>query len=186
MLFPFISRQAGSARKLPSITSVFSALLVLGAMGALLIGLRNAREQRNVLRELRQRGHQVRPTAVDLNQSNGRHSSYSVSYRFLPDLQNANERARREKSNDPWIRGGHALSYDLYQTLALGNERIVTYLPEAPSINVIGEVTEERISQVGLRNPILWAAGIFLAITAVQGFRQLIMKRRRPAPEAVG
>ena len=87
----------------------------------------------------------------------------------------------REKNYHPWIWGGHRISGSLRAALERREQRIVTYLPEAPQINAIGTLSEERIAGEWRSNPVFAIVAICVGLMFLVAIaRRSIASHPRP------
>jgi len=164
----------------------------------LLIGsIKKEREVAWKLRLLQQSGRQVRATEVhtqETGQGPRELPSYYVRYRFLPLERNEDDegskgtdsatfpivtdQAMKEFLADtPWVWGEARISLDLKRTIEAGNERVITYLPDMPDINTIGQITNERISNEWKSNSDIQIAIIWLGVTPIVLLLTILRKK---------
>ena len=167
---------------------MLSVAALLAGFAALAWAASEERQRIAELHRLQREGHQVRALEVRFKESH-RGPTY-VSYRFVPlerqrflpvpklstqpvstqkweEEMKAVERwvADAPKYN-PYVWGSQRVSPALRESISLRDDRIVTYLPDAPGINAIGRLTDERIANEWRSNRIfLIAGGWILAFT---------------------
>jgi hypothetical protein len=178
-----------------SLNLLLAGLTFLAGLIALGWGVHQERQWAITLRELQRRGVQVRAAEVHIDNRSSHQGNY-VTYRFLPvgrpemlpqprfnpatqpdgsidadqtieQMRQMQEWSQKALHYHSWIWGECRISSATRDDIAAHGDRLVTYLPDAPQINVIGKLTDARIASEWQSNPIFLAVAIYLGLVLI-------------------
>jgi hypothetical protein len=99
--------------------------------------------------------------------------------RTLKQMEAVQRWVEQAERRDLWIWGGHRISSALRERIAMRDDRMVTYLPDAPSVNAIGQLTDERIATEWRSNPTFLVAGPWVVLLPFVMFGFPRFRKRR-------
>src|SRR5438105_3525785 len=175
-----------------SLNLLVSVLMILVGVALLVWAVHHERQWAATLRQLQRRGVQVRAAEVQIENTR-RHRGDYVTYRFLPvgrpemlpqphidpttqpdgsvnldksitQMKELEDWTRKAAAYHPWIWGGHRISGATRDAITMHDDRVVTYLPDAPHNNAIGKLTDQRIASEWRSNPVILIVAIYLGL----------------------